>query len=156
MWPSQDPDLPTAQPLARSPLIRGSGIPRQAPPLETPAISAEAGGSNRVPGALRNAGGRVGQGEGRGRAGRRRRGAVTDWPARRSEAVYGGWAGPPLQNKGQAARGAAAGRCLAPGWGANGQNASRTTPGPPESRARADRAWAGWALRTGPRTAERP
>lgn len=114
LW-TQDPDLPTAQPLARSPRIRGSGVPRQAPPLETPTISAEAGGSNRVPGALRNAGGRVGQGEGRGRAGRRGRGAGTDWPARRSEAVYGGWAGPPLQNKGQAARGAAAGRCLAPG-----------------------------------------
>ncbi|KAL6046613.1 hypothetical protein STEG23_017519 [Scotinomys teguina] len=40
------------------------------------------------------------------------------------------------------------------GLGANGQNAA--TPGPPESRVRTDRAWAGWALRTGPRTAERP
>ncbi|KAK2121175.1 hypothetical protein P7K49_002561, partial [Saguinus oedipus] len=79
-----------------------------------------------------------------------------DWPAPRSEAVNGGWAGPPLQNKGQAARGAAAGECLVPCLGGNGLSASRAAPGTPESRARADRGWAGWALRAGARTAERP
>lgn len=89
---------------------------------------------------------------GRGRAGQAGRGAErrqdgggalatrrADWPVPRSEAVNGVWAGPRLQNKGQAARGAAAGGCLAPCLGANGLSASRAAPGTPESRARADR-----------------
>lgn len=82
-----------------------------------------------------------------------------DWPARRSEAVNGGAAGPRLQNKGLAARGAAAaaGGCLAPGGGgANGRSAPRAARAPRENRARADQAPAGWALRAGARTAERP
>nr|XP_025713096.1 uncharacterized protein LOC112812512 [Callorhinus ursinus] len=60
-------------------------------------------------------------------------------PAECEPAVNGGAAGPRLQNKGQAARGAAAGGCLAPCRGANGRSASRAAPAPPESRARADR-----------------
>lgn len=62
-----------------------------------------------------------------------------DWPALRSEAVNGGAAGPRLQNKGLAARGAAAGGCLAPCGGDNGRSASRVAPGALENRARADR-----------------
>lgn len=72
-----------------------------------------------------------------------------DWSALRSEAVNGGAAVPWLQNKGQAARGAAAGGCLAPCGGANGRSASRALPGPPKSLSRADRApgWMGAAGR---------
>lgn len=87
--------------------------------------------------------GRGARGEGtRERGGARggaRAGGRADWPTPRSEAVNGGAAGPRLQNKGQAARGAAAGGCLAPCGGANGRSASRAAPAPPESRARANR-----------------
>lgn len=84
------------------------------------------------------------RGEGtRGRGGARggaQAGRRADWPTPRCEAVNGGAAGPRLQNKGQAARGAAAAvGCLAPCRGANGRNASRAAPAPPESRARTDR-----------------
>lgn len=51
------------------PGLQAQAVPRQAPPLETAATSAEAGGSGRVPGARRNARGRLGQGGGRGRGG---------------------------------------------------------------------------------------
>lgn len=97
-------------------------------------------------------------GRGRARWGGARAGWCADWPAQRSGAVNGGWARQLLQNKGLAARGAAAGGCLALCRGANGRSASRATPGPPESRALADltEARAGWALRAGARTAERP
>lgn len=63
----------------------------------------------------------------------------SDWPVLRSEAVNGGAAVPWLQNKGQAARRAAAGGCLAPCRSANGRSASRAVPAPPESRTRAGR-----------------
>lgn len=51
------------------PGLQAQAVPRQAPPLETAATSAEACGSGRVPGARRNARGRLGQGGGRGRGG---------------------------------------------------------------------------------------
>jgi hypothetical protein len=105
----------------------------RAPPLP-PAQS----GGNRLGSAGRSARGgdaRVGTEEWAGR-GRARR---ADWLELRSEAVNGGWAGPLLQNKGQAAHGAVAGGCLAPGLGASNRSASRASPRPPESRARADR-----------------
>lgn len=83
----------------------------------------------------RGGGAPAGRGAGGARAGLR-----ADWPAPRSEAVNGGAAGPGLQNKGLAARGAAAaGGCLAPCGGANGRGAPRVAPGPRENRARADR-----------------
>lgn len=152
LWPSQDLDSRLRRFLARPRPWR----PRRPQPRRAAQAESPGRGGTRV-----GAWGRAGGGDAEGAETRRRggaggRGAGPDWPARRSVAVYGGGAGPPLQNKGQAARGAAAGGCLAPGRGANGQTASRATPGPPEGRARAARAWAGWALRTGPRTAERP